>query len=229
MTIPPNLIINGISVALRRSERTRRLILKLDPLAGPVLTMPPKASIADAKLFLERHHDWITTRLALAPERVPFTTDAQIPLLGVPHPIRHAPLARRGVWLEDGALFVSGRPEHVPRRVGDFLKAETEKRVRPLAFDLSAKIGKTPTRITVRSLKSRWGSCSSAHDLSFSWRLILAPAPVLDYVVAHEVAHMAEMNHSPAFWLVVGELYPNFKEPRRWLKTHGADLFRYGA
>jgi hypothetical protein len=195
---------------------------------GPVLTLPTKASLKDAKLFLESHAVWLRNRLAQAPQKIPFTADASIPVLGVPHILRHAPEARRGVWLEEGALFVSGRPEHMPRRVRDFLKAETEKQVRPLAFDLSAKIGKTPTRITVRSLKSRWGSCSSAHDLSFSWRLILAPAPVLAYVVAHEVAHMAQMNHSPDFWHVVGQIDPGFKESRRWLKAHGAELFRYG-
>ena len=226
--IPASLTIEGIEIGLRRSDRARRLILKLDPLTGPVLTLPAKASLGEARLFLDRNKAWLFDRLDNEPKKVPFAADALIPILGVPHAIRHVPAARRGAWLEDGALLVSGAVDHLPRRVRDFLKAEAEKRVRPLAFDLSSRIGKTPTRITVRSLKSRWGSCSSAHDLSFSWRLILAPEPVLAYVVAHEVAHMAELNHSPAFWQVVGRLHPDFRAHRRWLKTNGTELFRYG-
>ena len=222
------LSVGHIQVTVRRSERTRRLALKIDPLLGPVLVLPYKASLRDGQAFLDRNTGWLEDRLAKAPERIPFTENAVVPILGQDHTIRHAPEARRGVWLDLGALHVSGKAEHMPRRVQDFLKAETLRVVRPLAFDLSAKINRTPTRITIRSLKSRWGSCSSAHDLSFSWRLIMAPQDVLTYVVAHEVAHMAQMNHSPAFWEVVAHLHPDYSAPRRWLKANGSQLFKYG-
>ena len=222
------LSIDHITVTVRRSDRTRRLMLKLDPLLGPVLVLPAKASLNDAQTFLLRHKLWLEVRLAQAPGRVAFAPGASIPILGAPHTIRHAPDARRGVWLDQGCIHVSGQPDHLPRRVSDFLKAEALRLVRPMAFEMSAAIGKTPTRITVRALKSRWGSCSSARDLSFSWRLILAPAEILTYVVAHEVAHLAQMNHSPAFWDVVGQLHPGYRQHRRWLKANGSDLFRYG-
>ena len=222
------LSIDHITVTVRRSDRTRRLMLKLDPLLGPVLVLPAKASLNDAQTFLLRHKLWLEVRLAQAPGRVAFAPGASIPILGAPHTIRHAPDARRGVWLDQGCIHVSGQPDHLPRRVSDFLKAEALRLVRPMAFEMSAAIGKTPTRITVRALKSRWGSCSSARDLSFSWRLILAPAEILTYVVAHEVAHLAQMNHSPAFWDVVGQLHPGYRPHRRWLKANGSDLFRYG-
>ena len=227
MTLP-QLTIENIPVTIRRSDRTRRLVLKLDPLAGPILVLPTKASLREAELFLNRNKLWLINRLAQIPSRVPFADGSSLPLGGHPHTIRHVPTARRGVWVDDAHIHVSGQPDHLARRVRDFLKAETLRAVRPLAFDLAARIGHTPTRITIRSLKSRWGSCSSAHDLSFSWRLIMAPSEVLTYVVAHEVAHMAQMNHSPAFWAVVGQVFPGYQAPQRWLKTQGSSLFRYG-
>ena len=222
------LTVEGIAIAIRRSDRSRRLVLKLDPLAGPVLVLPAKASLRDAESFLNRNKIWLLNAVSRLPGRIPFDDGTSFPLQDRPHRICHAPQARRGVWVEHDCLHVSGQPEHLPRRVCDFLKEETLRVVRPLAFDLSARIGHTPSRITVRSLKSRWGSCSSARDLSFSWRLIMAPADVLTYVVAHEVAHMAQMNHSPAFWAVVEQLCPNHAAPKHWLKRQGSSLFRYG-
>jgi len=97
------------------------------------------------------------------------------------------------------------------------------------AIELAAKLGSRPKRITVRDTFSRWGSCSTARSLSFSWRLILAPSYVLDYVVAHEVAHLREMNHGPRFWQLVRELVGDVKRPQGWLRQHGAGLHRYGA
>ena len=225
---PSQFIVDGIPVGIRRSQRSRRLMLKLDPILGPVVVLPAKASLRDAELFLVRNKLWLTNRLAQSPAQVPFDDGVTVPVLGVPHIIRHDPSARRGVWRDQDCIHVSGQRDHLPRRVRDFLKAETLRLVRPLAFELSAQIGKTPSRITIRSLKSRWGSCSSAHDLSFSWRLIMAPGEVLTYVVAHEVAHLAQMNHSPVFWAVVERLLPGYEAPKRWLKTQGGGLFRYG-
>ena len=93
--------------------------------------------------------------------------------------------------------------------------------------DYAARLGKGYTRLTLRDTRSRWGSCTSDGGLMFSWRLIMAPPSVLDYVAAHEVAHLAQMNHSPAFWAEVTRIYGDFDPPRQWLRTHGADLHRY--
>lgn len=226
--IPLQLTIDQIKVTVRRSDRTRRLMLKLDPLLGPVLVLPTQASLRDAESFLYRNKMWLENRLAQTPVNTPFAPGGNFPLRGTFHTICHSPKARRGVWTEHQTLYVSGQAEHLPRRIRDYLKAETLRIVRPLAFDLSAKIQTTPSRITIRTLKSRWGSCSSARDLSFSWRLIMAPDEVLTYVVAHEVAHLAQMNHSPAFWALVEQLHPHHQKPKHWLKAHGASLFRYG-
>lgn len=132
------------------------------------------------------------------------------------------------MWLEDGAILVAGQPEHLPRRVGDWFKREAKARIEPLAGNLAAEIDRRAGRITVRDTRSRWGSCAYSGNLSFSFRLVMAPEHVLRYVVAHEVAHLAEHNHSPAFWAVVERLDPAYETARAWLAAYGEDLHRYG-
>ena len=219
----------SVSVALRRSPRARRLSLRLDPALGPLLVLPSRVRLAEAEAFLLHHRVWLATRLARQPEPIALVPGASLPLAGIPHQIRHAPQARRGIWAENGILHVCGRVEHLPRRVVDFVKAEAKRRIRAEVFPLAARLGRAPARVSVRDTRSRWGSCSSRGDLSFSWRLALAPPEVLTYVVAHEVAHLVEMNHSAAFWALVAELAGDPAPAKRWLAAHGAALHRYQA
>lgn len=218
---------HSVGVTVKRSAQAQRISLRIDPVRGPVMVLPAKARLADAERFLLAHRIWLAERLARLPGKVALADGTSVPILGVPHPICHAPEARRGVWIEDGALMVSGRPEHVGRRAADFLKAEAKRLILPQAHGLAERIGRKPGRVTVKDTRSRWGSCSSAGDLAFSWRLVLAPDWVLTYVVAHEVAHLAEMNHSPAFWAVVDSLVGDPRPAKAWLKSHGPGLHRY--
>jgi hypothetical protein len=154
---------------------------------------------------------------------------AIVPVLGVPHRIcRSFDPAAPPVAIANGEIRVRGDPMHLPRRVRDHLatvaREELARRARPLA----ARIGRKIARVSVRDTKSRWGSCSSSGNLSFSWRLIFAPEGVVDYVVAHEVAHLAEMNHGPRFWRLVENLAPGNARPRAWLDRHRAQLLSYG-
>ncbi len=145
--------------------------------------------------------------------------------------IRLCPARRAAppVWIDDGNLVrVSGNAEHAPRRVVDFLKREARKILDERVSHYAAQLGTKPSRITVRDTASRWGSCSATRSLSFSWRLIFAPEFVLDYVVAHEVAHMKEMNHGPRFWKLVDLLGAEVARAQRWLSEHGTSLHRYG-
>ncbi|MBF0562875.1 MAG: M48 family metallopeptidase [Alphaproteobacteria bacterium] len=222
------LVVGSVTVTVRRSSRARRLSLRVDPRLGPVVVLPERATLAEANRFVQAHHGWLAERLSRLPAPIALVPGAEVPILGINHEIRHVPTARRGVWIDQGGLFVSGGAEHVPRRVADFLKAESKRRIYPQAFSLAARLGRTPCRVTVRDTRSRWGSCSSRGDLSFSWRLVLAPEPVLAYVVAHEVAHLAEMNHSAAFWRVVASLTDDPASAKAWLARHGAGLHRYG-
>jgi predicted metal-dependent hydrolase len=221
-------------IAINRSARSRRFTLRVRTASRDVLlTMPARASLTSAREFAERHSAWIGARLARLPRPVAFEPMAKTPLRGVDHTIVHRPAQRGVVWVEAGAhgplLCVAGERPHVGRRVADFLKREAMKDIEAAVFRHAKTIGVQPKRIAVRDTVSRWGSCSSSGRLSFSWRLILAPPYVLDYLAAHEVAHMVHMNHSPKFWAVVGRASPDVKRAEAWLKAHGASLHRYGA
>ena len=152
-----------------------------------------------------------------------------VQVLGVDHEIRHIPDLVGGTRRDDGVIRVGGRAEHVPRRVLDYLTGEARRELAVRARAKAALLGARVAAVTVRDTRSRWGSCSATGRLSFSWRLILTPDAVLDYVVAHEVAHLKEMNHSARFWAVCARLTAEVEAPRAWLKANGARLLRYGA
>jgi len=214
---------------LRVSPRARRLTLRVDAGRGIVQVVVP-AGIAETEVhrFVARHDGWLRARIAALPPRLPFEDGAVVPVLGVEHVIRHAPDLRGGTRCEDGVLLVGGQPEHLSRRVRDFLVAEARRELTERARAKAAVLGARVAAVTVRDTRSRWGSCAADGRLSFSWRLILTPEAVLDYVAAHEVAHLKEMNHSPRFWKVCAALTADVKAPRAWLKTNGARLLRYG-
>lgn len=228
---PALLAITGLDrpVALRRNARARRLSLKLDPASGEVVVVAPlrvpAQVIAD---FVNRHAEWVRRRRAAMPGRTPFLPGAEIPILGVPHRIVHDPAAGRGVRCAEGELRVGGPAEHLGARLAAWLRAEARRQLLVRSRAAALKLGVTVAAVTVRDTRSRWGSCASSGRLSYSWRLLLAPESVLDYVVAHEVAHLVEMNHSARFWAVVDRLHPDADRCRAWLKAKGQDLHLYG-
>jgi predicted metal-dependent hydrolase len=222
-------------VTVRRHPRARRYTLRVrERDRAVVLTMPPRGSLRQAKDFAERNAGWIAARVKRIPDRVPFANDVEIPLRGIMHRIAHRPRARGTVWVGNddyGAplLCVAGRAEHVTRRLRDFLKREARRDVTEATRRYAATLGVEIQKIGVRDTLSRWGSCSADGALSYSWRLVLAPPYVLDYLAAHEVAHRRELNHSARFWRVVDELTPERRRAEAWLKSHGNSLHRYGA
>src|SRR5262249_35977988 len=189
-------------VRLRRHRQARRYTLRIQAASREVvLTMPPRGNLGDARAFAQKNGAWIAARLRRLPQAAPFTAGATLPLRGVPHRIEHRPLARGTVWPEageDGAHVLCGGGERVPlpRRAGDYLKRAAKHDLQAACRRYAADLGVTVKRVSVRDQTSRWGSCSSTGVLSFSWRLILAPPFVLDYLAAHEVAHLVELNHS---------------------------------
>jgi predicted metal-dependent hydrolase len=220
----------GAPVRVRVSPRARRVGLRIDAAERRVELVLPRGVPAELGLrFLKDNRGWIAARLDALPRPVPFVEGAMVPVRGAPHCIRRSlDPAAPPVTIADGEIRVRGDPSHLARRVRDHLVAlahdELARRARPLA----ARIGHKIARVRVRDTKSRWGSCSSNGNLSFSWRLIFAPDPVIDYVVAHEVAHLAEMNHGPRFWRLVESLTPGSGQPRAWLDRHRARLLSYG-
>jgi predicted metal-dependent hydrolase len=219
-----------IPLELRRSPRARRLSLRLDPARNrAVLTVPRSIARARAIDFLARHEGWLKARIASLPPQRPFGDDAIVPVLGVPHRIVGDATSLRGRIRREGAIItVPGAPEHLARRLTDYLKEEARREIGGRARAKAASLGCRIAALSLRDPRSRWGSCSAGGRLGFSWRLILAPEFVLDYVVAHEVAHLAEMNHGPRFWKLCAGLTGDAPAARAWLKRHGPELHRYG-
>jgi len=221
----------GAPLTIRISPRARRLSLRVDATQRAIeLVLPRRAAIEAAYSFVAAHRGWIAARVAALPPVLSLGDGATIPLFGVPHRIRRVPdPAAAPVTIADGEIRVRGEPAHVPRRVRDHLIAIAKRDFSARARALAARLGKSVTRVGVRDPKSRWGSCTSRGALSFSWRLVFAPEAVIEYVVAHEVAHLVEMNHSPRFWRVVASLVPDSAPPRAWLRRHRLELLAYGA
>lgn len=216
-------------VELRVSPTARRVSLRVDAPTGVVLLVVPKrGSLARAADFAEKNRKWIDSKLNSLPPTVPFADGMDVPIGGASHRIRHRPDMRGTVWREGAEIHVAGKAEHLPRRLTDWLKAEARREISALIDRHAEIVGKRPTRITLRDTTTRWGSCSPTGRIAFCWRLILAPTDVMDYVVAHEVSHLVELNHGPKFWRLVRRLVPDVDAPRRWLSEHGIKLHRYG-
>ena len=216
-------------VAIRRSPRARRIQIRVAPVGGAVeLVLPPGATRADGLAFLRAKAGWIAERTANALSRVPFADGTVLPYLGGELTIRATGEARPGARRECGTLLVSGRPEDAPPGVEAWLRRAARAEIEPRVEEKAARLGARHGRITFRDTTSRWGSCSATGNLGFSWRLVMAPPPVLDYVVAHEVAHLAEHNHGKRFWAHVARLCENPETSRAWLRRNGASLHRYG-
>ncbi len=229
-TLTINVAGHPVSLQVRRSNRARRILLRLDHNARRVeLVLPVGETLARARRFAESKASWLHDRLARMPAGIPFEPGVSIPVGGVPYKLVHAPTAHGDVVCEHDRLLVSGDLEFFGRRVHDWLKAEALHRISALAYPKAAQVERKIGRISIRDQQSRWGSCSAAGNLNFSWRLVLTPPDVLDYVVSHEVAHLREMNHSPVFWRVVDTLTPHARRGRAWLRANGPSLHSYGA
>jgi predicted metal-dependent hydrolase len=221
-------------VRLRRHRQARRYTLRIQAATREViLTIPPRGTLKEAREFAQKHGGWIAARLGRLPEAVRFAHGIVVPLRGVAHRIAHRRVARGTVWTEtdgdgDQLLCVAGEAPHVDRRIGDFLRREARRELEVASLRFAADLGVTIRRVSVRDQQSRWGSCSTTGVLSYSWRLILAPGLVLNYLAAHEVAHLVEMNHSARFWRLVKRLCPGHERAKVWLDVHGTDLHRYG-
>jgi len=220
----------AVEVTTRLNPRARRLIVKVHPSTGEVTVVAPSLrSLNRALDFAQGEAPWIARQLARVPCPIVLGLGVHLPYRGNDHEIIAAKKGPAPVWIIEDTIAVSGRAEHVPRRVLDFLKREARRVLEERSRLHAARIGSKVARVAVRDPASRWGSCSISGALSFSWRLILAPDFVLDYVVAHEVAHLREMNHGPRFWKLVRVLTKDIEAPQAWLRKNGIALHRYAA
>jgi predicted metal-dependent hydrolase len=222
------------AVRVMRNRRARRYSLRIHNASREaVLTMPLRGNLADASRFAQAHGGWLAQRLRQLPAVAPFSEGEIVPLRGVDHRIVHRAAARGTVWSEstngEALLCVAGAREHMARRVRDYLRREARRDLERAVAIYAQALDVRVKRLSIRDQSSRWGSCNSAGVLSFSWRLILTPPLVLDYLAAHEVAHLVEMNHSARFWKLLRRICPATDEATRWLDSHGNALHRYGA
>lgn len=220
-----------VDVVVRVHARAKHYRLAINAGGKPVLTVPPHGRWGEAEDFLNRHQGWLAARLKRAPGGIAFVDGAVIPVRGTDHLIVAAEKVRGQVEIiaeERPVLLVPGGPKHMSRRLLDWLKREAKADLEEAVALHAENLSVRPTGLTMRDQSTRWGSCSSAGRLNFNWRLVLAPPFVLDYVAAHEVAHMVEMNHSAAFWSTVTSTLPDMDRGRAWLKAHGRKLMVYG-
>jgi hypothetical protein len=218
-----------VEITLRRSARARRFSLRISRLDGRVtLSVPRHALASEALEFARAQEDWIRAALARMPQAVPVGCGATVPVEG--RLLTLAAGSGRQPRIAGAELLVPGDPAQAGVRAAAFLKLIARDRLIAACDRHAARLGRPYARLKLRDTRSRWGSCTAEGALMFSWRLVMAPPPVLDYVAAHEVAHLAEMNHSAAFWAVVERLCPGHAGPRRWLRTEGQALhaLRFG-
>lgn len=224
-------VVAGRSLPLRivENDRARRLTLRIDAGGqGLRITVPPGLRRGEVEKFLHRHQGWLEQRLAKVPDRPQVRPGIKLPVYGVPHMIVHEPGKRGTVSVgsdENGpTLVIHGDRVHLPRRLTDYLKREAKREIEALVEKHTAKVGRKAKAVRFKDTSSRWGSCTSDGNLSFSWRIMMAPRPVINYLVAHEVAHLKEMNHGPKFWKLCGELCPDTERCKAWLKKNGSAL-----
>lgn len=222
LTLPGN---PPLTVNLRRSTRARRMTLRISSLDATVtLTVPDTVRESDARAFAVDKEAWLRRHLDAQSAPVQVALGQSLPVEGEMHEIVAG--QGRSVTRDGGRIYVPARDGHVAARLQGYLKTEARRRLAEASDLYAARLGKPYSRITLRDTRSRWGSCSSRGALMYSWRLIMAPSYVLNYVVAHEVAHLEQMNHSPAFWQIVDRIYGDYTAPRRWLREDGMALHR---
>ncbi len=216
-------------LTIKQHERATRITLRIEP-GGRALKMTIPSGLArrDVDAFLDRHQGWLMTKLAKFSADTGLHDGGTILFRGVSHRIQHTGSLRglTEATVIDGkpVLRVSGMPEHLGRRIATFLKKEARADLERLAKFHAHSIRAPIKSISMKDTRSRWGSCSAEGNLSFSWRIIMAPPAVVDYLAAHEVAHLKEMNHGPNFWALCKKLCPGMEEAKSWLKRHGSLL-----
>ena len=217
------------ALRVRRSQRAQRLALRILPGSGEVeLVVPLRASVKQGVEFAREKASWLKAHLSQLPPPVPFEDGAVIPVFDQPCQIRRSDELFAGIWLVGKNLHVAATPEKLPEAVRNWLRYQAKQELTRRAAEKTDLLNCQFRRVTVRDTASRWGSCSPKGDLSFSWRIIMAPEYALDYLVAHEVAHLLEMNHSRRFWSIVDDIAEQPARGRAWLRDHGASLHRFG-
>jgi predicted metal-dependent hydrolase len=219
-------------VSVRESARARRLTIKVSPDSLPEVVVPVGTRQREIERLLRRNHDWIARKLAELEQRAAnaalgLDRPGIVWLHGDALPIEHRPAGRSVARLVDGRLAVGGPAAAAGTAIERWYRRTARRRLGDAVRVEAALLGVSAGPISVRDPRTRWGSCSPQGALAFSWRLLLAPREVLDYVVVHELCHLRELNHSPAFWRLLDEARPGWRSQVRWLRDHGWEIGRF--
>ncbi len=214
-----------IPYKVRRSDRAKRVRVTVDPAHGVEVVLPRRASLRQAQDAIADLRPWIERRereLAAARATIAQRGDS-VPYLGAALtlvPDRD----RKRVHRRGDALLVPAEPEARTSALERWFRRAAREEIAPRLDGACARAGLAYTKLTIRSQRTRWASCSRSGAMSFNWRLLLAPEPVLDYVVWHEVCHLEVMDHSPRFWALLATFCPDYHAHSSWLRRHGATL-----
>lgn len=213
---------------ISKSGKSRKMTLKIDRKRREVhLTLPLFCSAKSAQAFVSEHREWIEDNMAGLPQIKRFADGDVISLFGQEVKICHVPNSLQAVLWENNTLQTGGEAVFLHRRIRDFIKKEAKKIFMRKSQTFAAQIDCRVMSVAIKDTTSRWGSCSTLNNINYNWRVALAPEYVIDYLMAHEVAHLKYRDHSPAFWRCVKELYPGASLGRAWLKEHGNELYLY--
>lgn len=225
--------LDGIPLRLSVNRRARRVSIRIDAARGQAVAIAPsERHLGDAVAFARSKSDWIAERLAARPAGGGYVPGSTVPLEGTPVRLEQTPGAGAARLVDTPAglaIRSGGEGEAYARRIENLLKRMARERLAHHTGLHARALNLRVPKVGIGDPKSRWGSCTPGRgSIRYSWRLILAPPEVLDYVAAHEVAHLVQADHSPAFWAVVERLIGDHRPHRAWLRAHGAALHAVG-
>ncbi|MBG77890.1 MAG: hypothetical protein CL570_02525 [Alphaproteobacteria bacterium] len=219
-------------ITVKHNARAGRIVMRLNTKTRKIdLTIPKWMSLHDAKAFTDQNKRWIDDKLQTLGQSIPFEHGQTIPLLGRDRTItiqENPNSARTTFTLTAHELLMMTHLENPAPKIEKHLKAIARQEFEPRLHDKAAQIGHNINKLTLRDPLSRWGSCSHDGNIMLSWRLILAPPAAMDYVIAHEVAHLRHMDHSKAFWALCKDLSDDYSAGHSWMREHGNTLMRFG-
>jgi predicted metal-dependent hydrolase len=230
--LPSYLLIEGRSLPLvvRETRKAKRYTLRLRPEAAGevVLTLPRYYSKKHVLGFIEQSKPWLAKQIAKRTPKLAYVDGMVLPIFGKQYELRHKSSGSFRSWWGNDHLLIHSPTDKFEHFVQKSLHQVAKQFLRERTTHYANQLSKSVNRISLKDTRSRWGSCTADGNISYSWRLIFAPEQVADYVCAHEVAHLVELNHSLKFWKIVEEFCPDYQIFRQWLRQNGKSLFQYG-
>lgn len=207
-----------------QKKNTKNIRLRFDKKGNLLLTAPWFCRKATALAFAEKNLEWIKNQTAQQVSSRRFRNGDVIMLLGKEYTVCHNKMHKGGILISQNQLIVGGEAEFIHRRITDFAKQQLYTYIQAKVLEMASVLHEKPQKIVLHNTSSRWGSCSSKKRMNFCWKLAFAPLFVIDYIAAHETAHLKEMNHSVQFWQTVARLNVQQAEAQIWLRKYGATL-----